>query len=104
MLLFALWVGATWEHNDASATADVPSWWFRERFVRTAHGSGLRDWNMVRAVIDGFVPNRFAKPRGETWVDEALDKAATWEDWRDGGEISSSLERLIDRPFEYQVH
>ncbi|KPI37329.1 uncharacterized protein AB675_10281 [Cyphellophora attinorum] len=68
MLLFALWVGATWEQNDALATADVPSWWFRERFVRTAQASGLKNWNMIRAVVDGFVPNRFAKPRGESWL------------------------------------
>lgn len=72
VLLFAYWVGATWEHNDAFITADVAPWWFSRRFAQLARILGLHDWESVRTVLDCFVPSRFARPRGEGWVDDVF--------------------------------
>lgn len=73
LLLFAYWVGATWEHNDdLPATTTILPLWFTAHFATTAHRMALHSWDDIKPVLDRFVPSELARPDGSSWVDAVL--------------------------------
>jgi hypothetical protein len=71
-ILYAYWVGATWEYGRVTVQAELLTKWFTTGFVDTARMMGLNNWSGVRRVVDGFSDSSFAKPYGKTWVDRAI--------------------------------
>jgi hypothetical protein len=71
-LLLAYWVGATWEHAQASPTEDLLHAWYTYRFVSACRVLKLGSWKAVEDVLVRFTTVSYASPSGSSWVDGLL--------------------------------
>ncbi|ETN37702.1 uncharacterized protein HMPREF1541_07325 [Cyphellophora europaea CBS 101466] len=75
-LLWAYWAGATWEHREREADTNPVHGWFNTRFAKQCQVMGLKSWEQVETVLNGFALARLAQPPGSTWVGVLL--VETW--------------------------
>lgn len=93
LLLFAYWVGASWEHNEefTPSSSGVPRFWFTRGFTDVVRGMRLKSWRDIKPLLDRFVPTELARPNGSSWVDVALRCA-------DGQQQQQQQQLVASRP------
>lgn len=67
-LVWAYWVGATWEFADVGLGKGLTQSWYRTMFGEQCQKMNLQNWAQVEGLLRGFAEVKFAQPRGSVWV------------------------------------
>lgn len=73
-LLFAYWIGATWQRKSARNAAEVESCFFHGGLCKLAMQYDLVHAEDVKAIVDSFLPTIHMRQQDWKWLDHSLQQ------------------------------